>query len=206
MNRPADAELTGTDVNATELTATELTAAELAALAEIATRSVGDAVGRQQRFDPDPADYPWELRRPAAVFVTLRRRGVLRGCIGTMEAVMPLVQAAADRARAAAFDDPRFPPVSPWELDDLHVEVAVLTPMEPFEVGGYDDLVATLRPSVDGLLVEAGTFRATFLPAVWKELPEPGDFVAALWHKAGLAPRAWPVGIATWRYRSQHSR
>jgi AmmeMemoRadiSam system protein A len=188
-----------------DISVTELSSGDLAVLAEVATRSVLEAVGQQRRFDPDLTDYPPSLRRPGAVFVTLRRGGALRGCIGTMEPVMPLVHAAADRARAAAFDDPRFPPVGRRELEDLQVEVSVLTPMEPFTVAGYDDLVATLRPSVDGLLVEAGSYRATFLPAVWEQLPRPDGFVAALWRKAGLPPRAWPQGICTWRYRAQHS-
>lgn len=198
--RASSAQVSGTDVSSAELSRAELTA-----LAEVAARSVFEAVGHERRFDPDPAEYPPVLRRPGAVFVTLRRVGALRGCIGTMDPVMPLVQAAADRARAAAFDDPRFPPVNRWELDDLAVEVSVLTPMEPFTVTGYDDLIATLRPSVDGLLVEAGRLQATFLPAVWEQLPRPAEFVAALWHKAGLLPRAWPRGISTWRYRAQHS-
>jgi AmmeMemoRadiSam system protein A len=188
-----------------DVSATELSSGDLAVLAEVATRSVLEAVGQQRRFDPDLTDFPPALRRPGAVFVTLRRGGALRGCIGTMEPVMPLVHAVADRARAAAFDDPRFPPVSRGELRDLQVEVSVLTPMESFSVAGYDELVATVRPSVDGLLVEAGFHRATFLPAVWEQLPRPAEFVAALWHKAGLPPRAWPQGIATWRYRAQHS-
>ena len=192
-------------MNAHASTAPDLTSAELARLAAIAHRAVVDAVTRRHHWDPSTADEPAALRRDGAVFVTLRRGGALRGCIGTMTPQLPLALAAADRARAAAFNDPRFPPLGPDELDDLSVEVSVLTPMEPFEVGGYDALVATLRPGVDGVLVEAGRHRATFLPSVWEELPDATGWVGALWRKAGLPPRAWPDSIRTWRYRTQHS-
>jgi AmmeMemoRadiSam system protein A len=178
---------------------------ELRTLADVAHDAVITAVRDRRRATPEPADYPEALRRPGAVFVTLRRDGELRGCVGTMTPSMPLVQAAADRARAAAFDDPRFDAVRPGELEGLAVEVSVLSPMEPFTVDGYDELVRTLRPGVDGLLVEAGRHRATFLPVVWEELTDPADFVSALWRKAGLTARSWPTGIATWRYHAQHS-
>ena len=188
-----------------EVSGDDLSAAELRALADIAHHAVITAVRDRRRDVPEPGDFPEALRRPGAVFVTLRRDGQLRGCVGTMSPVMPLVQAAADRARAAAFDDPRFQPVRPAELDGLAVEVSVLSPMEGFTVGGYDELVGALRPGVDGLLVEAGRHRATFLPAVWDELKDPADFVDALWRKAGMPSRSWPAGIATWRYHAQHS-
>ena len=108
-------------------------------------------------------------------------------------------------AKALQAVAPRFQPVRPAELDGLAVEVSVLSPMEGFTVGGYDELVGALRPGVDGLLVEAGRHRATFLPAVWDELKDPADFVDALWRKAGMPSRSWPAGIATWRYHAQHS-
>lgn len=183
----------------------DLTRDELSRLAAIARRAIEARVGEHVRWDPAVADEPPRLRAPGAVFVTLRRGGALRGCIGTMAPTMPLAAAAADRARAAALDDPRFPPLRADELTDLSVEVSVLTPMEPFEAGRYDALIAVLRPGVDGLLVEAGRHRATFLPSVWEELPDPAEFVAHLWRKAGLPPRAWPPGITTSRYRAQHS-
>lgn len=182
-----------------------LSADELRQLADVARQAVLLAVRDRVAWWPDPADHPPALREPRAAFVTLRRHGRLRGCIGTMVGERPLVECVADRARAAAFADPRFDPVQRDELDDLDVSVSVLSPMEPFTVNGYDDLVRTLRPGVEGLLVEAGRCRATFLPSVWEELPDPADFVAHLWRKAGLPPRAWPPGITTSRYVAQHA-
>ncbi|HNJ97647.1 MAG TPA: AmmeMemoRadiSam system protein A, partial [Ilumatobacteraceae bacterium] len=147
--------------------------AELRQLAEIAARSVHLAVTEGLSLVPRLDDSPRAFREPAAVFVTLRRAGQLRGCIGTLEANEPLVLAVADRARAAAQHDPRFDPVAALELDDLMVSVSVLTAPVPIEVSGYDDLAARLRPGVDGVVVEAGRHRATFLPAVWDDLPDP---------------------------------
>lgn len=182
----------------------ELSAEELAVLVEVAEEAVRLAVVEGQAWEPSPDTYPVALRRRGAVFVTLRRWGALRGCIGTLEATEPLVMATADRARAAALADPRFPPVEPTELAGLDLSVSVLSPAEPFPVGSWQELHDALRPGVDGLVVEAGYHRATFLPSVWEELPDPAAFLDALWRKAGLAPRAWPRGIRISRYTAQH--
>ena len=182
----------------------ELTPEELDDLLRVAEESVHRAV-RGRRWLPEPQDHPEAVRRPGATFVTLRRGGRLRGCIGTLEATEPLVVAVADRARAAALADPRFLPVEPGELDGLEVSVSVLSLMEPFPVRSWDELRDALRTGVDGLVVEAGYHRATFLPSVWEDLPDPAAFLDALWRKAGLAPRAWPAGIRSSRYTAQHA-
>ncbi|MGM0384818.1 MAG: AmmeMemoRadiSam system protein A [Actinomycetota bacterium] len=183
----------------------ELTAQELGLLVDVAVESVRQAVAEGRRWVPDPADHPEALRRLGATFVTLRRAGALRGCIGTLEATEPLVVAVADRARAAALADPRFLPVEPRELADLEVSVSVLSLMQPVPVGSWQELLEVLRPGVDGLVVEAGYHRATFLPSVWEELPGKEMFLDALWRKAGLPPRAWPAHIAISRYTAQHA-
>lgn len=178
---------------------------ELAMLIGVAERAVHLAVARERIWRPDPQDYPPALRRPGAAFVTLRRHGRLLGCVGTLAAVDPLVVTVADRARAAAFDDPRFPGISRGDLPELDVSVSVLSELEPLEPHDYLDLLRTVRPGLDGLLVEAGSHRATLLPAVWHDLPEAGTFVGALWHKAGLEPGTWPAGIRVCRYTAQHA-
>lgn len=174
-------------------------------LAQVAARSVRLAVTEHRSLVPDPDDFPPDWSQPTAVFVTLRRHGQLRGCIGTLDATDPLVTAVADRARAAAQRDPRFDPVTPGELDDLLVSVSVLTPPTPITVKSYDELIHRLRPGTDGVVVEAGHHRATFLPSVWEELPDPDQFLAALWRKAGLAPRAWPADTVISCYAAQHT-
>lgn len=183
----------------------ELTAEELAVLVEVAEEAVRRAVVEGQAWEPSPDTYPEALRRPGAVFVTLRRWGALRGCIGTLEETEPLVMAVADRARAAALSDPRFPPVDSGELAGLDVSVSVLTRAQRFPVASWQELHDAVRPGVDGLVVEAGYHRATFLPSVWEELPDPTAFLDALWRKAGLPARAWPHGIAISRYTAQHA-
>jgi AmmeMemoRadiSam system protein A len=182
-----------------------LTADELEQLLTVARHAVRVAVLDHCADHPDVADYPAALGEPGAVFVTLRRNGHLRGCIGTLEAFAPLVEAVADRARAAALHDPRFEPVEPRELDDLEVSVSVLSTPVPLEVASYDDLRGQLRPGLDGVVVDAGAHRATFLPSVWEEVPDREAFLLALWRKAGLPAHAWPPGIRLARYTAQHA-
>jgi len=182
-----------------------LTPTELAALAEVAERSVHLAVCDGRTFVPDPTCYPPSLREPGAVFVTLRRDGRLMGCIGTLAPISPLVVAVADRARAAAFDDPRFPGIRPVDLLGLEVSVSVLSAPQPIAVQSYAELLHTVQPGVDGLIVDSGIHRATLLPSVWEEIDDPRAFVAVLWRKAGLEPGQWPVGIRLSRYTAQHA-
>ncbi|MDX1502100.1 MAG: AmmeMemoRadiSam system protein A [Thermoanaerobaculia bacterium] len=170
------------------------------ARAEIAHRV---AAGPAPRLPSDG----W-LERPGASFVTLTRAGRLRGCIGTVLPHRPLGEDLLANARAAALEDPRFPPVAEEELDELRVEVSVLSPLTPLEVTGEEDLRARLRPGRDGLYLEGGLRRATFLPQVWRSLPEPADFVAALRSKAGLGAevpaeelRWWTFTVEKWAER-----
>ncbi|MGB8859406.1 MAG: AmmeMemoRadiSam system protein A [Ilumatobacteraceae bacterium] len=187
------------------MSAALLTPDELTLLVDVAERSVHLAVLEHVRWQPEPTAYPEALRRPAAVFVTLERQGRLMGCIGTLTPGEPMVVAVADRARAAALADPRFRAIGPDDLPELDVSVSVLSPPAPIAAESYDELVAALRAGIDGVIIEAGRHRATFLPAVWDDLPEPEGFVAALWRKAGLAPRSWPREAQASRYTAQHA-
>jgi len=155
--------------------------------------------GHVPRVDLDA--YPPALREPRAVFVTLRRGGTLRGCTGTLEPQGPLVSEVARIAHRTAFDDPRFAPLGADELDDLDIHLSILGPSEPFAVKAEAELLAGLRPGVDGLLLVDGPHSATFLPAVWESLPDPADFVRELKRKAGLAPDHWSPTLRFERYR-----
>jgi AmmeMemoRadiSam system protein A len=148
----------------------------------------------QHDFQPDWVD------EPAATFVTLTLGGQLRGCIGSLSAKKPLREDVAGNARAAAFRDPRFPPLGLDELEGLGVEVSVLTPPEPIDCSSQDELLIALRPGVDGLVLECGPHRATFLPQVWENRLEPLLFVEALKRKAGLASDFWSDDIRFSRY------
>jgi AmmeMemoRadiSam system protein B/AmmeMemoRadiSam system protein A len=150
----------------------------------------------------DGDDVPERLRLPGASFVTLEHGGDLAGCIGSLEPVRPLWADVARNGRGAAFADPRFPPLAASALDGVVVKVSVLTALVPVPAPGSDELVARLRPRVDGLVLEADGKRATFLPAVWDKLPAPERFVAALLAKAELVAEPWPVGLRAWRYNA----
>jgi len=150
----------------------------------------------------DAAEHPAELREPRASFVTLRRRGELRGCVGGLEAWRPLVEDVAQGAFAAAFRDPRFPPLCNAERADLDIHVTLLGPLSPIRARDERELLAQLRPGVDGLVLRQGEARATLLPAVWESLPEPERFLAALRQKAGLPDGHWSGEIEVLRYEA----
>jgi AmmeMemoRadiSam system protein A len=154
------------------------------------------ALARQaiaSEFDePDAAmPHPDWLKQPGATFVTLTRNGELRGCIGSLEAQRALIDDVQSNARAAAFKDPRFPPLSRDELPGTRVEVSLLSPAQPMRCSSEADALAQLRPGIDGVILEHGWHRATFLPQVWEQLPEPRQFMAHLKRKAGLAADFW---------------
>ncbi|WP_207063017.1 AmmeMemoRadiSam system protein A [Motiliproteus sp. SC1-56] len=178
-----------------------LAAAGQQQLLDVARQTLEAALASGQRPPALSVDSDSPLAAPRACFVTLHLEGALRGCIGTLEAKEPLLQAVAHFAYSAGFDDPRFSPVSAEELPRLRIEISVLSPLEELAVANDEALCAALRPRVDGLWLEAGTHRATFLPQVWDQLPEPRAFLSQLKRKAGLAPSDWPAGMRCYRYQ-----
>ncbi len=170
---------------------------------DIAWRAVLEPLRTGRRWLPDPLDLTGELALPGACFVTLRARGALLGCIGSLVPHRLLGVDVASNAAAAAYDDPRLPPVTEADLADMDLHVSVLGPLEPLSAAGRDDLAARLRPGVDGLVVEAGPRRATFLPSVWEQLPDAAAFIDALWVKAGWRARDWPDGLQVSTYQVQ---
>jgi len=131
------------------------------------------------------------LSEQGASFVTLTIRGQLRGCIGALEAYQPLIDDVREHAVAAAFEDPRFPPLSKDELSRIQIEVSRLTRPVPLEYTDADDLISKLRPNIDGVIIKDGLRRATFLPQVWEKLPDPSDFMDNLCYKMGAGHRHW---------------
>jgi AmmeMemoRadiSam system protein A len=160
-----------------------------ALLLDIARASIrhGLAEGTPVPVDLDPL--PGAVAARGAAFVTLRIRGNLRGCTGRLEADGPLAKAVAAQAFSAAFLDSRFPPVTEPETAELEVSISVLTEPEPLQFIDEEDLLRQLEPGRDGLVLEAGGRRGTFLPSVWEELPGPRDFLRELKRKAGLYGR-----------------
>lgn len=143
------------------------------------------------------------LAEPGASFVTLRAAGELRGCIGSIRARRALGVDVAENGRAAALRDPRFDPVGARELARLSIELTLLRPPEPLAVGSRAELLAALVPGVDGLVLEEHGRGATFLPAVWEQLPDPESFLSHLERKAGLRQGSWSPDRRLFRYRAE---
>ena len=158
------------------------------------------AIAKQLGALPPPYEESEWLNEPGATFVTLTCAGALRGCIGSLVAQRPLRADVASNALAAAFSDPRFAPLSAREYRALEVGVSLLSPMQPFAVESETQALTLLRPGVDGVLLEFGRQRGTFLPQVWDQLPEPRVFLAHLKQKAGLPADFWADEIRLSRY------
>ncbi len=171
-----------------------------AVLLDIARQSIALGLQTRQPLVIDPDDYPPELGQPLATFVTLRRAGELRGCLGGLEASRPLVSDVAHSAFGAAFRDHRFASVTADELDQLEIHISILSPLEPLSAPDEEALLDAIRPGIDGLVVRDGAQQGTFLPAVWKSLPEPSVFWCELKCKAGLPPEAWSSRWEIFRY------
>jgi AmmeMemoRadiSam system protein A len=141
------------------------------------------------------------LTQRGASFVTLKAKGELRGCIGSLNAHRPLGQDVSHNARGAAFHDSRFLPMTVKEWPDVKVEVSLLSEPNFLESGSEAQVLSCLRPGIDGVIFFNGCQKATFLPQVWEQLPQPRDFLAALKRKAGLAPDYWSskVMVATYQ-------
>ena len=167
-----------------------------AALVTLARNAIGERFGiAAVGVVSQPA-----LDRPGATFVTLIQDGELRGCIGSLEPRRPLSADVSANAVAAAFRDPRFPPLATHEFLATSVEVSLLSPPQAFAVFDEADLARQLRPGVDGIVLQYEARRATFLPQVWDMLPEPREFIAALKQKAGLRQDFWAAGVNVARY------
>lgn len=152
-----------------------------------------------------PPDTPW-LARPGASFVTLTSEGMLRGCIGSLEAQRPLAADVAANAEAAAFRDPRFPALDAAEWPRCEIEVSLLTTPKPIAFADEDELLESLRPGLDGLIIEHAGRRGTFLPQVWESLPDKRVFVGELKRKAGIPAETRITRCRLLRYRASKWR
>lgn len=175
-------------------------------LLDHARRTIMAQLGRE--LDPDASARLEEKLKAGCfdtkrgTFVTLTLKGRLRGCIGNMSSTVNLRDGVRRNAISAAFHDPRFSPLTDAELDRVHIEISILTAPQPLAHTGGDDLVAKLRPDVDGVIISKGLKQATFLPQVWKQLPRPDAFLDHLCLKAGLPADTWQSeGLAVQTYQ-----
>jgi AmmeMemoRadiSam system protein B/AmmeMemoRadiSam system protein A len=169
----------------------------------VARRSLAEGLRAGRGELVSVPDHPPKLREHRASFVTLHRDGELRGCTGTLEAFRALVVDVADRAFAAGYRDPRFPPLREEEIPRVEIEISVLSPLEALSFQNQEDLLAQIRPGVDGLLLCAGAARGTLLPSVWQSLPERHTVLAHLKRKAGLPDDHWSPDLVVHRYTTE---
>lgn len=177
-----------------------LTPTDKADLLTVARRSIEHGLHYRRALPVEQDRFSPTLQQPAATFVTLHHRHDLRGCIGTLEADRPLVAQVAHFAYLAAFSDSRFSGVTWEEFPELEIHISILSRLEPLQFASEEDLLAQIRPGIDGLLLEAGEHRGTFLPSVWSQIPAPSDFLKALKRKAGLTPDYWDAQLNVSRY------
>ena len=153
-------------------------------LLALARKTVTEYV--RHKRTPEPVIKDVRLQANGATFVTINRDHRLRGCIGNIQPVMPLYRSVISNAVAASSQDPRFPPLSPGELENTEIEITVLSPLEPL------DDVKNIRIGVHGLYLVKGRNGGIFLPQVpveqgW-DLP---TYLEQLCFKAGLPKDAW---------------
>ncbi|MBW2037918.1 MAG: AmmeMemoRadiSam system protein B [Deltaproteobacteria bacterium] len=167
-----------------------LSAQEKKALIRLARSAIEARLKKGTKVERPRAPSP-ALTANRGCFVTLHKDGRLRGCIGTIEPVSPLVECVERNAENAAFDDPRFPPLSEEELPDTDIEISVLSVPEALPFKNGEELKQKLQPRVHGVILSRGFHRATFLPQVWEELPDKERFLEHLCLKGGMPADAW---------------
>ncbi len=160
-------------------------------LLKIARNALENSVGGQVLSEINLNELSPALQANGASFVTLTKNGGLRGCIGTLEAYQPLAEDVQEHAVAAAMQDPRFPIVQPQECRMIDIEVSILTPKVPLQYSGSQDLIDKIRPGIDGVVLQNGFRKATFLPQVWEKLPDPAEFLSHLCMKMGAPSGLW---------------
>lgn len=169
-------------------------------LLKVAHESIGCGLIYGEALKIDAAQYPPLLQEQRACFVTLHRAEKLRGCIGSLDATRELVVDVSENAFSAAFRDPRFAPLFAAELVDLEIHISILSPLEPLSCDSDAALLRLIVPHRDGLVLDDGRRRGTFLPSVWDSLPQPEAFLHQLKQKAGLPDDCWSPALKVYRY------
>lgn len=179
------------DNSNTNLSINLLTKEEQSILLHLAREALSQGVQGQSIPPLDERMIPKRLLQPAATFVTLTKKGELRGCIGSLEASRPLAEDVRVHAVAAALEDYRFPRVLPEEISEIMIEISRLTTPRLVEFQNERELLSQIRPGIDGVILMRGVRRATFLPQVWKKVPDSKEFLGMLCRKMGSPPDCW---------------
>ena len=169
-------------------------------LLKVARDSIKHGIDTGEEMHINIADYDAALRDKHATFVTLHKHEQLRGCIGILEALRPLVEDVSHNAFAAAFSDTRFSPVTADEFEELDIHISILDEPENISFSSEENLISQIRPGIDGLILQDGYNKGTFLPSVWESLPDRRDFLMHLKQKAGLPKNHWSSSVTIQRY------
>ena len=163
------------------------------ALLKLARQTISEQLGGKTENDPSLSEKlnAMELQDICGTFVTLTKNKQLRGCIGNLLPSEPIPEGVRNNAINAAFNDHRFSPLTKEELDEIEIEISILTKPEPLSFSGAKDLLSKIRPNVDGVILKKAYRSATFLPQVWEQLPDKKSFLSHLSQKAGLPKDAW---------------
>ncbi len=172
----------------------EYTKEEKKFLLELARKSIEYFLEKRELMQLDASKLKEKFKQKKAVFVTLKKHGTLRGCIGSLQAYEPLYLNVIKNAVAAAFYDNRFLPLSNEEVKDVEIEISILTDPVRIYYNNVEELIKKMKPKKDGVIIRLGGRSATFLPQVWEQLPSKEEFLNHLCLKAGLSKDEWKKG------------
>jgi AmmeMemoRadiSam system protein A len=169
-------------------------------LLNIAHQSIEHGLKNGECLKVNQVEYPTALQQPHGAFTTLKCNGALRGCKGSLEVTLPLVNTVAYSAYSSAFNDIRFPPLQPDEFTQLKISLSVLSPKEKLSFTNEEDLIEQIQPGIDGLVLEYNGQRGTLLPSVWKTIPDAREFLCIVKQKAGFDRDFWDEDLQAYRY------
>lgn len=157
----------------------------------VARNTIKNRLSNVEGSQIDWNNVPKKFQERLGTFVTVTINGNLRGCIGHIVPRQPLIEGIKENAINAAFKDPRFTPLTKEEFDNIELEISILTPPQELSYTDAEDLLKKLRSGIDGVIIKKGFYEATFLPQVWDQLPDKGEFLSHLCLKAGLSIDSW---------------
>ncbi len=169
-------------------------------LLDIAYQSIEHGLKKGKYLKVSENKYSKTLQQPQGAFTTLKCNSVLRGCKGSLEATLPLINVVAYSAYSAAFDDPRFPPLQFCEFSQLKISLSVLSPKEKLSFTSEEELIEKIQPGIDGLILEYNGQKGTLLPSVWETVPDAREFFLTVKQKAGIDRDFWAENMQAYRY------
>jgi len=169
-------------------------------LLKISAASIVNGLNKAKAVGIDMNSFPTPLQASGACFITIKKQGDLRGCIGSPQAHRPLIKDVAENAFRAGFHDPRFPKLTSAEIPELSLSVSVLSPATDMSFEDELDFKNQIRPGIDGLIIADGPHRALFLPSVWEQLPDVEIFLSRLKLKSGMKQDHWSETFTAQRF------